>query len=94
MNIKKDKKYVTLDLRNLHCPEPLMLLRKKIREICTGKMLLILADDPSTIRDVPNFCRFMNHSLLNSKTNKLPYQYLIKKGKLSLCVPKNKNIVI
>ncbi|XBC44241.1 MAG: sulfurtransferase TusA [Buchnera aphidicola (Schlechtendalia peitan)] len=85
MNITKKKKYITLDLRNLRCPEPLMLLRKKVRNVHSGKILLILADDPSTIRDVPNFCRFMNHALLSITTNKLPYKYLIKTGNLSSC---------
>ncbi|XBC38059.1 MAG: sulfurtransferase TusA [Buchnera aphidicola (Floraphis choui)] len=77
MNIKK--KYKILDLRTLRCPEPIMLLRKTIREINIGKVLLILSDDPSTIRDIPNFCRFMNHLLLTIIIDKLPYKYLIKK---------------
>lgn len=80
MNIKKNEKHKLLDLRTLRCPEPLMLLRKTIREINDGTILLILADDPSTIRDIPNFCHFMNHILLKFVTNKLPYQYLIQKG--------------
>ncbi|XBC40637.1 MAG: sulfurtransferase TusA [Buchnera aphidicola (Nurudea yanoniella)] len=79
MKIIKLKKYKFLDLRNLHCPEPLMLLRKKIREIKSGDILLVIADDLSTKRDIPNFCRFMNHLLLKISTNILPYKYLIKK---------------
>ncbi|XBC38591.1 MAG: sulfurtransferase TusA [Buchnera aphidicola (Melaphis rhois)] len=83
MKIKTYSHHSLLDLRNLNCPEPIMLLRKKVREIHTGQTLLILADDPSTIRDIPNFCRFMNHMLLTCTINKLPYQYLIKKGIIS-----------
>ncbi|XBC37546.1 MAG: sulfurtransferase TusA [Buchnera aphidicola (Meitanaphis elongallis)] len=90
MSIKQDKNYQLLDLRTLRCPDPIMLLRKKIREIKTGNILLILADDPSTIRDIPNFCRFMKHILLKLIINKLPYQFLIKKGNVSSYIYKNK----
>ncbi|XBC39116.1 MAG: sulfurtransferase TusA [Buchnera aphidicola (Nurudea shiraii)] len=84
MNIKKSKKYKLLDLRTLRCPEPLMLLRKTVRIIKHGRILLVLADDPSTIRDIPNFCRFMNHVLLKTSIEILPYQYLIQKFKSDL----------
>ncbi|MFC4279800.1 sulfurtransferase TusA [Thalassotalea piscium] len=69
-----------LDTLTLRCPEPVMLIRKKIREINTGDLLLVVADDPATTRDVPSFCQFMEHTLLASQTNTKPYQYLIKKG--------------
>lgn len=29
-----------------------------------GEILLILADDPATTRDIPSFCQFMDHNLL------------------------------
>ncbi|EGR06966.1 hypothetical protein VCNHCC010F_000045 [Vibrio cholerae O1 str. NHCC-010F] len=45
-----------------------------------GEVLLVTADDPSTTRDIPSFCRFMDHQLLGAQIDQLPYQYLIKKG--------------
>ena len=69
-----------LDTLSLRCPEPVMLIRKKIREITQGELLLVIADDPATTRDVPSFCQFMDHSLVASQTTTKPYQYLIKKG--------------
>ncbi|MGL5790858.1 MAG: sulfurtransferase TusA, partial [Plesiomonas shigelloides] len=35
---------------------------------------------PSTTRDIPSFCRFMDHQLLEAQTESLPYRYLIRKG--------------
>lgn len=69
-----------LDAIGLRCPEPVMMIRKKIRELTSGETLLITADDPSTSRDIPSFCRFMDHDLLSVQTDVMPYQYLIKKG--------------
>jgi len=70
----------TLDAQGLRCPEPVMMVRKIIRKMNDGEVLLVEADDPSTTRDIPSFCRFMDHQLLDSQTEQTPYQYLIKKG--------------
>jgi len=69
-----------LDAIGLRCPEPVMMIRLNIRKIEVGETLLITADDPSTTRDVPSFCRFMEHELVAQQTDDKPYQYLIKKG--------------
>ena len=53
----------TLDTVGLRCPEPVMLVRKNIRHMNEGEVLLILADDPATTRDIPSFCQFMEHTL-------------------------------
>jgi tRNA 2-thiouridine synthesizing protein A len=44
----------------------------------------VLADDPSTTRDIPSFCRFMDHTLIESQTTTTPYEFLIQKGSHSL----------
>lgn len=71
----------TLDTQGLRCPEPVMLVRKKIREMQNGEVLLIIADDPATTRDIPGFCQFMEHTLLQSEIEQTPYRYWIRKGK-------------
>ncbi|VEB95006.1 Sulfurtransferase TusA [Cedecea lapagei] len=45
-----------------------------------GETLLVIADDPATTRDIPGFCRFMEHELLASETDALPYRYLLRKS--------------
>lgn len=65
----------TLDTLGLRCPEPVMLTRKTIRNMAEGEVLLIVADDPATTRDIPSFCEFMDHQLLNSETENTPYRY-------------------
>lgn len=70
----------TLDASGLRCPEPVMMVRKTIRNMVEGETLLISADDPSTARDIPSFCRFMDHQLIASQVSELPFFYLIKKG--------------
>jgi len=69
-----------LDALGLRCPEPVMMVRKTVRQMAVGETLLIIADDPATTRDIPSFCEFMDHTLIASETTQTPYQYLIKKG--------------
>lgn len=70
----------TLDTLGLRCPEPVMLTRKTIRHMAEGEILLIVADDPATTRDIPSFCQFMDHQLLASEVTTPPYRYWVKKG--------------
>lgn len=69
----------TLDALGLRCPEPVMMVRLQLRKMQVGQTLLIIADDPATTRDIPAFCRFMDHELVASDTNMLPYRYVVKK---------------
>ena len=69
---------VCLDTVGLRCPEPVMMVRQKVRHMQSGEVLCVSADDPSTKRDFPNFCRFMDHQLLYAETEVKPYRYWIK----------------
>ncbi len=70
----------TLDALGLRCPEPVMMVRLQLRKMQVGETLLIIADDPATTRDIPAFCRFMEHELLRSQIDELPYKYVIRKS--------------
>ncbi len=69
-----------LDAIGLRCPEPVMMIRGAVRKMAEGETLLIIADDPSTTRDIPSFCVFMDHTLVAKEVDAVPYRYLVKKG--------------
>ncbi|MDG2961301.1 sulfurtransferase TusA [Bisgaard Taxon 10/6] len=73
--------HYTLDTLGLRCPEPVMLVRKQIRHMQDGEILLVIADDPATTRDIPGFCQFMEHTLVYADTEQSPFRYWVKKGK-------------
>ncbi|MDG1942807.1 MAG: sulfurtransferase TusA [Halioglobus sp.] len=79
MSIKPDH---ILDATGLTCPEPVMLLHNKIRDISAGETLQILATDPTTERDIPRFCEFLGHELLLQETVDTEYRYLLRKAEL------------
>ena len=69
-----------IDTRGLLCPEPLMLVRNRIRDMASDETLRIEATEPSTKRDFTNFCRFMGHQLVEDSVDGDVFKYVIKKG--------------
>lgn len=72
----------TLDTTGLICPEPVMMLHQAMRRASGGALIEVLATDPATTRDIPNFCRHLGHELIECSTqDDGSYRYLIaKKG--------------
>ncbi|MDG1492742.1 MAG: sulfurtransferase TusA [Luminiphilus sp.] len=70
-----------VDATGLKCPEPVMMLHNAIRKAQPGGHVLLQATDPSTQRDVPQFCKFLEHQLLDSSADEAAgrYSYLIEK---------------
>lgn len=77
MNLTIDK---SLDASGLLCPEPVMMLHKVMREAARGNVIEVIATDPSTVRDVPKFCLFLGHELIEQKQTETHYFYYIRKS--------------
>jgi tRNA 2-thiouridine synthesizing protein A len=77
MNDTIDK---SLDASGLLCPEPVMMLHKVIREAAAGHVVEVIATDPSTLRDIPKFCLFLGHDLIEQKETEKQYFFYIRKN--------------
>ncbi|MBS9405153.1 sulfurtransferase TusA [Halomonas sp. TRM85114] len=69
-----------LDTTGLYCPEPIMLMHNKVRDMERDEVLKVVASDPATIRDVPKFCHFLGHALIYQRELGGCYQYFIRLG--------------
>lgn len=69
-----------MDAKGLFCPEPVMMLHNKVREMADGDLLEVVATDPSTERDIPKFCQFLGHQLVQNLEQDGCFYYLIRKG--------------
>jgi len=69
-----------LDARGLRCPEPVMLLHRAMAGIAVGDTLRVLATDRTTLRDVPQFCRFLGHELLTQEEENDELVFELRKG--------------
>ena len=56
-----------LDASGLRCPEPLMLLRQRMRQLAPGDRLQVLTTDPASVRDFEQFSRFVGHPILEQE---------------------------
>jgi len=69
-----------LDATGLNCPEPVMMLHNKVRDLAGGELLKVIATDPSTQRDIPKFCVFLGHELVDRQEEEAgTYLYWIRK---------------
>ena len=68
-----------LDASGLNCPEPVMMLHNKVRDLPAGEVLKVIAPDPSTQRDIPKFCVFLGHELVDQQADDGTYLYWIRK---------------
>ncbi|MBE9399669.1 sulfurtransferase TusA [Pontibacterium sp. N1Y112] len=69
-----------MDAQGLYCPEPVMLLHNKVRDMVDGQIVHVIATDPSTQRDIPKFCSFLGHDLVEQQVNGDIFEYYIRKG--------------
>lgn len=56
-----------------------MLLHKAVREMQAGEVIEVAATDPSTLRDIPKFCHFLGHELLQTQEQEDIYLFYIRK---------------
>ncbi|RKR02682.1 tRNA 2-thiouridine synthesizing protein A [Kushneria sinocarnis] len=68
----------TLDTCGLYCPEPIMMMHNKVRDMSAGQILEVLATDPATTRDIPKFCSFLGHELIHQDDDETQYRYYIR----------------
>lgn len=67
-----------LDTSGLYCPEPIMMMHNRVRDLAPGSVLKVVATDPATTRDVPKFCTFLGHELIAQHEDENSYVYFIR----------------
>ena len=78
-NLEDIQADTVLDATGLFCPEPVMMLHNKVRDVESGQIIEVIATDPSTTRDIPKFCLFLGHELIAKSESDERYLYYIRK---------------
>jgi tRNA 2-thiouridine synthesizing protein A len=68
-----------LDLRGLHCPQPVLRAKKALRDVPIGGLLVLECTDPLTVIDVPHFVNQTGHVLQSHERNGALYIFRIIK---------------
>jgi tRNA 2-thiouridine synthesizing protein A len=75
MSVEKD---ATLDARGLMCPMPIVQLAKKVKELSSGQVLELLADDVGSKDDVPAWTSRTGHQLLGTEEDGKVFKFYIR----------------
>ena len=69
-----------LDAIGLLCPLPVLKARKRLMAMAKGAVLLMRADDPAAIVDVPHFCAEAGHTLVSQDSKGAELRFFIRKS--------------
>ena len=69
----------TLDCTGLMCPMPIVKLAKKMKEMQSGQILELVADDVGSKEDVPAWCERTGNELVSSEERGGRYYYYVRK---------------
>jgi tRNA 2-thiouridine synthesizing protein A len=72
------QKDATLDAKGLMCPMPIVQLAKKVKELKSGQVLELLADDVGAKEDVPAWCSRTGHQLVGVEEEGKRFKFYIK----------------
>jgi len=64
---------ITVECRGMHCPGPVVMMRRNLPQIEAGGVMLLVATDPATEKDIPPASRSMGLELLKQEVIDKPY---------------------
>ncbi|GAA5445732.1 sulfur carrier protein TusA [Microbulbifer sp. NBRC 101763] len=70
-----------VDARNLPCPQPLLAMRRALREYEVGTLLCVIATDEASWRDFHSFAALSGRSLLRAERRDNTFLYWLYAGK-------------
>ncbi len=69
----------TLDCMGLYCPMPIYKTAQKIKELKSGEVLEVIADDKGIIKDLPAWCRTTGNECLQTEDKDGEIRIWVKK---------------
>jgi tRNA 2-thiouridine synthesizing protein A len=69
----------TLDCVGLYCPMPIVHTARRMKEMKSGQVLEVVADDMGIKEDVPNWCKTTGNECLGIEEDKGIYHVFVKK---------------
>ncbi len=70
---------VTLDLKGLSCPMPIVKTAKAMKDLSQGDVLEAFATDPGSVPDFVAWCRATGNQLLEQSEQDGVYRFAIRK---------------
>lgn len=71
----------TLDCLGYYCPLPIVNTAKKMKELKSGDVLEVVADDMGIKEDMPNWCKQTGNEFLGIEEQGKQYRAYVRKTK-------------
>ena len=68
------------DFSGLKCPLPVLKARRALKDLASGEVISVRADDPAAPLDFMHFCETAGHKLRSSQTLDNGTLFIIQKG--------------
>ena len=75
---KEGKSVHHYDATGMRCPMPVLRARRLLTELSEGEILCLRTSDPSSMKDVPAFCRMAGHKLIIAQSNETQTSFLFE----------------
>lgn len=68
-----------VDARDLPCPQPLLAMRRAMKQLAPGALLHLVATDPASQRDIRSFCALSGVPLLRFEARGAEFHYWLQR---------------
>jgi tRNA 2-thiouridine synthesizing protein A len=75
-----DDTVITLDLKGLKCPLPVLRTRRRLIDLASGTLIEVETTDPLAGIDIPHFCHEDGHRLESQTRTEQGLKFKIRKG--------------
>ena len=79
VKIEIGKPDIVLDTVGKVCPQPLIAVSLKIKQLLDGQIMEILADDPAVLRDIPAWCKNSGNRFLKLTREEDIFRFYVQK---------------
>jgi tRNA 2-thiouridine synthesizing protein A len=70
----------SIDTSGTCCPMPMVNTNKAIKGVAPGELLELVATDPATRQDIPDWCNRTGHTLVGCEERDGTFRYLIRRA--------------
>ena len=67
-----------LDVLGHYCPVPVSKARKALTDLILGDVLMVVADDPETMHDMPLLVERLGHKLVDIRKSAGEFRFIIE----------------
>jgi tRNA 2-thiouridine synthesizing protein A len=71
---------LTLDLKGLKCPLPVLRTRKALKPLAPGTLIELETTDPLASLDIPHMCNEDGHTVVSSERTETGHRFRVRRG--------------